>query len=78
MARARMLRQSEIVAPEAPELTLRQCLSSGVAGFMVSVVNGPTDLLWRATEEAALRDGAEYVKRCYPKIHKGSFWTRGT
>jgi hypothetical protein len=32
-------------------------------GFLVSIVNGPQDLLWRGTEEAALRDGAAYAAK---------------
>lgn len=40
-------------------------------GYIVSVVGGPQDLLWRATEAAALEDGAAYVERHWTPTPSG-------
>lgn len=40
-------------------------------GFVVSVVGGPRDLLWRASEADALSDGAEYVRRHWSETPDG-------
>ena len=60
-----MLRRCELAASPAPRLTLRPCWSGGQPGFMVGIEGGPQSLLWRATREIALRDGAAYVNEHY-------------
>lgn len=45
--------------------------SDGLPGYIVGVTNGPRDLLFRGTEAAALRDGAEYVSAHYEQTPEG-------
>lgn len=68
MKRVPMLKRGELAKPKLPELTLRPSLMGPNHGFLVSVVGGPYDLLWRETEELALADGMKYLRRCYPKL----------
>jgi len=42
--------------------------------YMVSIVNGPKDLLSRGTEASALRDGAAYVAAHWGQTSDGT-WT---
>lgn len=52
-------------------LTLRagKCIYDGAPGFVVSVADGPQDLLWRGTREMALADGAARVAAHWVKVN---------
>jgi len=52
-------------------LETRAAVRDGVPGYIVSVVGGPQDLLWRAEECWALRDGADHVARYWQQTPEG-------
>lgn len=52
-------------------LETRQTVISGEVAYVVSVVDGPRDLLARGTEAAALEDGQAHVQRYWERTTEG-------
>jgi hypothetical protein len=68
------------IATQEVELELRpagNCSWRPPGGYIVSVVGGPQDLLWRGTRELALKDGAEHVAKYWRFNAELGRWVAG-
>jgi hypothetical protein len=52
----------ESATEQAHVLYTTREIDGGETGYMVHVLNGPEALLWRRSEDDALRDGAAYIR----------------